>query len=37
MSKLTVATLKEYLKAIGKKSSGKKSDLIDMAKEHLGI
>ena len=37
LQKLTVPVLKEYLKSVGVKPAGKKQDLIDSIKEHLGI
>ena len=37
LQKVTVAVLKAYLKGVGKKTSGKKQELIDTVNEHLGL
>ena len=37
LQKMTVPILKEYIKSVGIKKAGKKQDLIDAIKGHLGL
>jgi ATP-dependent DNA helicase 2 subunit 1 len=37
LSTLTVPVLKEFLKSVGKKGTGKKEELVAAVKEHYGI